>query len=197
MRKDSCLTEGTSCAGCQHKAARHVPSLTSEVQRSYIITTVQLNSIKFSLEERRRHAFKTRYVSLECFPHPNCWSPEHTGRLQCPGHPHPGLLLAAQGLQLLVTSTPLMTTGSSAGPVAALALFRCGGRHSAQKGIHVPGWGLLHSWLPPGAALLFLLPGTNVQHSGKHYCLGAQAVKITQHTQRLHRVKSASCGFKL
>lgn len=48
MKKDSCLTEGTSYPGCQAKAACHVPSLTSEVQSSYITTTVQLNSIKFS-----------------------------------------------------------------------------------------------------------------------------------------------------
>lgn len=56
-------------------------------------------------------------------------------------------------------------------------------RHPAQEGIHVPGWGLLHSWLPPGAALPFLLPGTNVLLSDKHYYLGEQVVKITQYTQ--------------
>lgn len=68
MTKGHCLTEGTSYPGCQNKAACHIPSLTSEVQRSYIITTVQLNSIKFSLGECRRHTFKTKYVSLGELP---------------------------------------------------------------------------------------------------------------------------------
>lgn len=125
----------------------------------------------------------------------NCWSPEHPGRLQWPDHPRPGLLLAAQGLQLLVTSAPLMTTGSSASPATVPALFRCEGRHPAQEGIHVSGWGLLRSWLLPGAALPFLLPGTSVLLSDKHHCMGEQAVKITQYTQQLHRGKSASWNF--
>lgn len=171
------------------------PQLTSGVQRSYITTTVQLNSIKFSLGECGRHNFKTKYVLLEELPSSKqtvgvlstrqasvAWPPSSKTPAGCPG------------LQLLVTSAPLRTTGSSASPVTVPALFRCGGKHPAQ-GIHVSGWGLLHSWLPTGAALSFLLPGTKCAASEKHYCLGEQAVKITQYTQQLHRGKSASCNF--
>lgn len=127
MRKDCCLTEGTSYPGCQDKAVRHVPSLTTGVQRSYITTTVQLNSIKFSLGECRRCTFKNKYI--RCCLAGRTSLIQTVGalsRLQCPDHPCPGLPLAAQGLQLLVTSAPLVTTGSSAGPVTTLALFRCG-----------------------------------------------------------------------
>lgn len=127
MRKNRCLTEGTSYPGCQDKAVRHVPSLTTGVQRSYITTTVQLNSIKFSLGECRRCTFKNKYI--RCCLAGRTSLIQTVGvlsRLQCPDHPCPGLPLAAQGLQLLVTSAPLVTTGSSAGPVTTLALFRCG-----------------------------------------------------------------------
>lgn len=89
MKKDSCLTEGTSYAGCQHKAARHVPSPTSEVQRSYIITTVQLNSIKFSLGECRRHIFKTRYISLEVLASSKLLEPWAHGQASVPWPPSP------------------------------------------------------------------------------------------------------------
>lgn len=151
MRKDRCLTEGTSYPGCQDKAAHHVPSLTTGVQRSYITTTVQLNSIKFSLGECRRCTFKNKYI--RCCLAGRTSLIQTVGvlsRLQCPDHPCPGLPLAAQGLQLLVTSAPLVTTGSLAGPVTTLALFRCGQGTLPKKALRArmgsppqlaPSWG--------------------------------------------------------
>lgn len=47
---------------CTRSLTHHVPSLTTEIQTCCITTTVQLNSMKFSLGECRRYTFKPKYI---------------------------------------------------------------------------------------------------------------------------------------
>lgn len=163
MKKDHCLTKGTYQPGlsgesCTRSLTHHVPSLTTEIQTSYITTTVQLNSVKFSLGECSRYAFKTKHIRW-------CLA-GRTSLIQTIRAPR----------EVLVTSPPLMITGPSAGP----ALLGRAGWCPDCKGTATPGWARLGSCLPPKAALLFPLPGTNVLLSGKHYWLGEQGGEIKQ-----------------
>lgn len=168
------------------------PQLTSGVQRSYITTTVQLNSIKFSLGECGRHNFKTKYVLLEELPSSKqtvgvlstrqasvAWPPSSKTPAGCPG------------LQLLVTSAPLRTISKSCHSASSVQMWGkapCP-RHSCLRMGSPPQ--LAPHWGSP----VLPAPWHQCAASEKHYCLGEQAVKITQYTQQLHRGKSASCNF--
>lgn len=119
MKKDHCLTQGTYQPRLPGQSCTHsITSQASPLKYRGITTTVQLNSIKFTLVECRRYTFKTKHISC-------CLAgrtpliqtvgalSERTGRLWSSDHSHSGPLPALQVAELLVTLPPLVTTDHS------------------------------------------------------------------------------------